>query len=340
MVTDAGTPDASASDARPLRIAVTDPIIAAFADDLRRTRREHEWRIADSADAGSARRAIEGADVVVCSRLTADDMADAGAVRLVHATGAGIDRIDADAVPADAAVCNTGHHGPAIAEHVLMTTLMLRRRVAEVDAQMRRGEWRTVATAPGTPYHRSLAGSTLALIGYGEIGRSVARLAVAFGMRVIALRRHPDSTDPGSELLDRVYGEGDLHAMLRESDVVVVTAPLTERTRGMIDADALAQLPPDALIVNVARGQLIDEDALYSALAEGRIGGAAIDVWWDAPHGTEAPAVVERFAALDRVVLTPHFSGHAREVFTARAADIAHNIDLLDAGRPLERRVR
>ncbi|WP_455904054.1 2-hydroxyacid dehydrogenase [Microbacterium sp.] len=330
---------------RPLRIAVTDPIMSAFADDLRRTERPHEWVFADPGVSGSARAAIDGADVVICSRLTTDDMAGADHVRLVHATGAGVDRIDAEAVPDGVPLCNTGHHGPAIAEHVIMTALMLRRRALEADAEMRRGEWRTIATVPGSPpagvpYHRSLAGSTLGLIGYGEIGRSVAHLAKAFGMRVVALRRHPDAGGPGTELLDRVYGEEQLHPLLRESDVVVVTAPLTESTRGMIDADALAQLHADALIVNVARGALIDEDALYAALAEKRIGGAAIDVWWDAPQGAEAPPVVQRFAALDRVVLTPHHSGHASEVFTARAADIARNIDLLDARLPLERQVR
>lgn len=329
----------SAERRDPLRIAVIDPIISAFADDLRRTERPHEWVFADLETPGSTRAAIAGADVVICSRLTADDMADADRVRLVHVTGAGVDRVDAGAVPDGVPLCNTGHHGPAIAEHVIMTALMLRRRALEADAEMRRGEWRTIATA-GTPYHHSLAGSTLGLIGYGEIGRSVAHLAKAFGMRVVALRRHPDAGGPGTELLDHVYGEGELHALLAESDVVVVTAPLTESTRGMIDADALAQLGADALIINVARGALIDEDALQAALAEGRIGGAAIDVWWDAPQGALAPETVQRFAALDRVVLTPHHSGHAREVFTARAADIARNIDLLDAGLPLERQVR
>jgi phosphoglycerate dehydrogenase-like enzyme len=328
-----------------LRIAVTDPIISAFADDLRRTARPHEWVFADVDVPGSAREAIEGADVVICSRLTADDMAGADHVRLVHVTGAGVDRVDAGAVPDGVPLCNTGHHGPAIAEHVIMTALMLRRHVIDADAQMRRGEWRTIATAPGsppdgTPYHHSLAGSTLGLVGYGEIGRSVAHLAKAFGMRVVAMRRHPDAGGTGTELLDRVYGEDQLHPLLRESDVVVVTAPLTESTRGLIDAEALAQLHSDALIINVARGAIIDEDALYAALAEDRIGGAAIDVWWDAPKRTQAPPVVHRFASLDRVVLTPHYSGHAREVFTARAADIARNIDLLDAGLPLERQVR
>nr|WP_314842110.1 2-hydroxyacid dehydrogenase [uncultured Microbacterium sp.] len=325
--------------AAPLRIAVTDPIISEFADDLRRTERQHEWVFADAGAPESVRAAIERADVVICSRLTADDMVGADLVRLVHVTGAGVDRVEDGAVPDDVPLCNTGHHGPAIAEHVMMTTLMLRRRAIEADAQMRRGEWRTVATA-GAPYHRSLAGSTLGLVGYGEIGRSVAHLAKAFGMRVIAMRRHPEVDDPGAALLDHVYGADQLHPLLRESDVVVITAPLSESTRGMIDAEALAQLKSDALIVNVARGALIDEGALFSALSEGRIGGAAIDVWWDAPEGTHAPAVVQRFAALDRVVLTPHHSGHAREVFTLRAADIARNIDLLAAGRPLERRVR
>lgn len=324
----------------PLHIAVTDPIISAFADDLRRTKRTHEWTFAHPAVPGSARAAIDGADVVICSRLTADDMTGADRVRLVHVTGAGVDRVDAGSIPAGAALCNTGHHGPAIAEHVLMTVLMLRRRAIEADAQLRAGEWRTVATAAGTPYHRMLAGGTLGLIGYGEIGRSVAHLAKAFGMRVIAMRRHPDAGGPGSELLDHVYGEDQLHPLLRESDVVVITAPLTESTRGLIDAEALSHLHPDALIVNVARGAILDEDALYAALTGGHLGGAAIDVWWDAPQGTEAPAAVHRFASLERVVLTPHFSGHAREVFTARAADIARNIDLLDAGLPLERQVR
>lgn len=323
----------------PLRIAVTDPIMSAFADDLRRTARPHEWVFADLDVPGSTRAAIEGADVVICSRLTLAEMAGADHVRLVHATGAGVDRVEAGAVPEGVPLCNTGHHGASIAEHVIMTALMLRRRAIDADAEMRRGEWRTIATAD-TPYHRSLAGSTLGLVGYGEIGRSVAHLAKAFGMRVVAMRRHPDAGGPGTELLDQVYGEDQLHPLLRESDVVVVTAPLTESTRGMIDADALAQLNADALVINVARGALIDEDALFSALAEGRIGGAAIDVWWDAPQGTQAPPVVQRFTTLDRVVLTPHHSGHAREVFTARAADIARNIDLLDAGLPLERQVR
>lgn len=321
---------------RPLRIAVTDPIIAGFAERLRRTERAHEWTF---VDAGSVRDAIDGADVIVCSRLRADDVPEGSAVRLVHASGAGVDRIGQGAVPPDAAVCNTGHHGVAIAEHVLMVAMMLRRRAIDADRRMRAGEWRTVATAPDAPFHRMLAGSTIGIIGFGEIGQDIARLARGVGMHVIATRRRPEAELPADVDADLVLGQDRLADLLRDSDIVVTTVPLDDRTRGLIDADALAVMRADALLINVARGPIIDEDALFAALSAGRIGGAGIDVWWGAPDGTAAPPSVARFAELENTVLTPHFSGHAREVFERRADDIARNIDLLDRGLPLERRV-
>lgn len=320
-----------------MRIAVTDPIITGFADHLARTRRAHEWRFA--ADS-SPREALDGAEVVICSALAANDMPSPPTARLIHATGAGIDRIAADAIPADAAVCNTGHHGAAIAEHVIMVAMMLRRRALEADRQMREGSWRTVATAPGTPFHRALRGTTIGILGFGEIGQALARLAASMGMRVVATRRRPDAPLPPDVSADRIYADAELGALLAESDIVAVTVPLTDATRGLIGADALRMMRPDALLINVARGPVVDEDALFDALADGVIGGAGIDVWWGAPEGTTAPPAVARFAGFANTVLTPHFSGHAREVFEQRAADIVRNIDLLDQGRPLERRVR
>lgn len=320
-----------------MRIAVTDPIITGFADHLRRTERPHEWRFA--ADS-SPRAALDGAEVVVCSTLTAADMPSPPSARLIHATGAGIDRIAADAIPSDAAVCNTGHHGAAIAEHVIMVAMMLRRRALEADRQMRQGSWRTVATAPGTPFHRALRGATIGIVGFGEIGQALARLAGGMGMRVVATRRRPDTPLPPGITADRIYADAELGALLDESDIVAVTVPLTDATHGLIGADALRTMRPDAILINVARGPVVDEDSLFDALSGGRIGGAGIDVWWGAPEGTTAPPSVSRFASLGNTVLTPHFSGHAREVFEQRAADIVRNIDLLDQGLPLERRVR
>lgn len=322
---------------RPLRIAVTDPIITGFADHLRRTAREHEWRFA--ADS-SEREVLDGADIVVCSRLAAEDMPNAPTARLVHATGAGIDRIEAGAIPAGSAVCNTGHHGSAIAEHVIMVAIMLSRRALEADRQMREGTWHTVATVPGTPFHRSLGGATMGILGFGEIGQAVARLATGLGMRVVATRRRPDAPLPHGVAADRIYAEAELDSLLSESDVVVVTVPLTDETRGLVGREAFDAMRPSAILINVARGAVVDEHALFEALSTGRIAGAGIDVWWGAPSGTTAPPAVSQFATLQNTVLTPHFSGHAREVFERRAADIARNIDLLDEGLPLERRVR
>lgn len=320
----------------PLQIAVTDPIISAFAERLRRTAREHTWRFAGDMP---VRDAIDGADVIVCSRLAAADVPQDSPARLVHASGAGIDRIDEAAVPRGAAICNTGHHGAAIAEHVMMVAMMLRRRVLEADRHMRAGQWRTVATAPGTPFHRGIADATIGIVGFGEIGQDVARLARGFGMRIVATRRRPEAPLPPGASIDRVLGQDQLDVLLGDSDIVVITVPLDEHTRGLIDAAAIATMRPDAILINVARGPIVDEDALFTALSTGRLGGAGIDVWWGAPEGTSAPGPVARFAALNNVVLTPHHSGHAREVFEKRAADIARNIDLLDQGLPLERRV-
>ena len=124
----------------------------------------------------------------------------------------------------------------------------------------------------------------------------------------------------------------DLPELLAVSDVVVLCLPLTEETRGMMGATQFGQMRRDALLINVSRGPIIDEDALHAALKDGLIGGAALDVWWDAPTGTDAPESVSRFAALPNVMATPHHSGHARQTFVRRATEIAENINAFRAG--------
>ena len=116
--------------------------------------------------------------------------------------------------------------------------------------------------------------------------------------------------------------------------MVVLCLPLTEETHGLMGTEQFEQMRSDALLINVSRGQIIAEEALYAALREGTIGGAALDVWWDAPNGTEAPETVGRFAALPNVISTPHHSGHALQTFVRRATEIAQNINLFKEGRP------
>ena len=198
-----------------------------------------------------------------------------------HIWGAGLDR---DGIVVTNAV---GVSAVPMAEFVLGRILQLWKRFPEIEGLARRHTWQPA-------YGRMLAGSTLGIIGLGAIGRALAERAAALAMRVVASRRswHAGMTAPH---VDRLSGPGDLHALLAESDVVVLCAPSTSETRRMIDADALAAMKPGALFVNVGRGTMVDEPALIDALERGHLSAAVLDVTseeplppdhplWDAPN--------------------------------------------------------
>ncbi|GAB2895487.1 2-hydroxyacid dehydrogenase [Streptomyces mayteni] len=323
-----------------MRIVLTDPILDRFRAELTRGGTDgHDWAfLAGRPDAAVAAE-LSRAEVLVASRVTAPMAEAATRLRLLHVTGAGVDRIALDSLAPEVAVCTTAHHGPSMAEHVVLVTLMLSRRVLRADRLMREGRWESVAVDHGVALGSTLAGRTVGVVGLGEIGGQVVRALTALGMRARAVRRNPEAPLPAGlrpDRLDLVDGEDGLDALLAESDVVVLTVPLAPATRGLIDAAALALMRPDALLVNVARGPVVDEDALYEALAGGAIGGAALDVWWSHPKdGTGSRGYTRPFHTLENVVLTPHHSGHTRETFGGRAREIADNIARLAAGQPL-----
>jgi phosphoglycerate dehydrogenase-like enzyme len=323
-----------------LRIVVTDPIISRFEDRLKYDGGAHHWDMAAAWSPERRRHALAGADVVVCSSLTAAEAEAASKLRLVHVTGAGYDKIALPHLPPAAAVANTFHHARPIAEHVLMLTLMLTRNVARADREVRSGQWRTIATAPDVPFHPVLADLTLGLVGLGSIGAEVARVAALMGMKVQAVRRNPAAALPEGVQLDWVGGNPELHTLLGSSDVVVVTVPLDEDTRGMIGEAELAAMRTSAVLINVARGPVVDQAALYAALKDRQITGAGIDVWWGAPADGVIPPAELPFTSLENTVLTPHHSGHARITFERRAGDIAANIDRLARGLELSNVVR
>jgi phosphoglycerate dehydrogenase-like enzyme len=323
----------------PLRVVVTDPIISRFGSVLQAAGR-HEWIWAADWDADQQRGALQEADAVVCSRLPAELASAARSVRMVHVTGAGFEKIALDALRPEATVVNTFHHARPIAEHVLMVALMLTRRVLPVDREVRSGVWRTIATSPDVPFHPTLEGRVLGLVGLGSIGAEVGRLAVALGMRVQAVRDNPHRPAPADLAVDWVGSTTELPRLLATSDIVAITVPLNEATRGMIGSPELSAMKDSALLINVARGAVVDEEALFGALQDRSIAGAGIDVWWDAPAGGGMPPTRYDFASLDNVVLTPHYSGHALVTFQRRAADIAANLDRLADGIPLTNVVR
>lgn len=312
-----------------LKIVVTDPIISRFEDRLRADGGAHHWDMAAAWTPERRLTALAGADVVVCSSLGPAEAEAAGRVRLVHVTGAGYDKISFPHLAPSAQVANTFHHARPIAEHVMMVTLMLSRNVAAADREVRQGKWRTIATDDDVPFHPVLADLTLGLVGLGSIGAEVARVGGMLGMKVRAVRRNPSAPLPEGVRLDWVGGNHELHRLLAASDIVVVTVPLDPGTEGMIGTTELASMKRSAFLINVARGPVVDQAALYAALKERRIAGAGLDVWWGSPADGVVPPAELPFAALENTVLTPHHSGHARVTFERRAADIAANIGRL-----------
>ncbi|WP_310962090.1 2-hydroxyacid dehydrogenase [Nocardioides terrisoli] len=322
-----------------LEVLVTEPIMARFAEVLTRGGSSpHRWTFAFGDDPALA-AAAPSADVLVCSSVSPALLSTMPALRLLHVTGAGLDKIPLDILPSDVRVANTFHHGRSIAEHVLMVSTMLLRGVLRSEHDMRAGVWRNLMVTPDFPFGRVLADLTLGVVGFGEIGTSVARMGLALGMDVRAVRR--DTTAPVPAGLEGVRIGDDLDALLESSDVVVLTVPLNDATLGLIDGAALARMRPTAILVNVSRGGVVDEQALHDALTDRAIAGAALDVWWRNPRDPDRPPPSHLdFAGFDNVVLTPHQSGHTEEVFAGRARDITDNVDALAEGRPLRNRVR
>jgi phosphoglycerate dehydrogenase-like enzyme len=205
--------------------------------------------------------------------------------------------------------------------------------LAGKSARFKAGSW---ADSPRVlaPFRPELAGKAVGLIGYGHIGRAIARRAKAFGMRVMALARTRREVDPRPDWLG---DPAQLATLLEASDFVVVACPLNAATRGMIGPAELAKMRPEAVLINVARGLIVDEDALYQALSTRTICSAVLDTWYRYPGPGDPDVRPSRhpFHDLDNVVMTPHCSGWTEGLMERRFAVIAENIERLRDGRAL-----
>ncbi|GMA28558.1 2-hydroxyacid dehydrogenase [Arenivirga flava] len=280
------------------------------------------------------RPALPGAHVLVGPRFTTPFTAAADALRLVHVAGAGVDGIDEQALPPGVAVANTFHHEASIAEYAVATTVLMRRRLQQQDAALRHGRWASPVYDPALQQSSGLDGATVGFVGLGHIGRRAWQAFRALGARGIAVSRSGSSAEglAWTATVDR------LHQLLDEADVLVLCLPLRAETRHLIGEHELWRLGPDAMLVNVARGAVVDPAALYTALAERRIGGAVIDTWYAYPTaGAAARPAEQPFELLDNVFMTPHISGVTTQTFRGRVRDIARNLQLLARGDDLER---
>ncbi|WP_448593840.1 D-2-hydroxyacid dehydrogenase [Thermoflexus hugenholtzii] len=238
----------------------------------------------------------------------------------------------------------SGVHAINIAEYVFAMALAWFHRLPRMLEWQARGQWPPDRERWALFVPEELWGKTIGIVGYGSIGRQVARLAKAFGMRVLAMQRgedhrdhgfvFPGTGDPEGTLPDRFYTPAQLHEMLAESDIVVIAVPLTPETRGMFNEAAFRAMKRDAFLINIARGSVCEEPALIRALQEGWIGGAALDVFEQEPLPPEHP-----LWRLPNVLISPHVAGFTPH-YDVRAAQIfEENLARYMRGEPLLNRV-
>jgi len=259
----------------------------------------------------------------------------ASRVKLVLSVATGVELIDLAALPPRVTVCNAFGHETAIAEYILMVMLVWSHRFREIEGDFRScSSWRPSWVQSGAP-HGEILGSTVGIVGLGRVGQEVARRAAAFGCRILAANR--SAREPGREV-EQVFPLSDLDHMLPKCDYVVLCAALGPETEGLIDGRRLALMKPSALLVNIARGTVVDEGAIYAALRDCTIGGAALDVWWRYPDATEPERRPSRypFHELPNVIMTPHCSGWTEGMVARRWAEVAGNLNRFVRGEPLQ----
>jgi phosphoglycerate dehydrogenase-like enzyme len=282
-----------------------------------------------------------GCDALLTFRVPNDIATRAHGLKWIQLLSAGADHVLGGPLKTIAIPLTTasGIHATPIAEYTLASMLAYAHRIhLAIRAQARR-EWMRSGAFMGSV--DEIRGRTLGIIGYGSIGRETARLAAAFGMKVFALKRNPaDRVDPGwspaglgdpdGKIPARFFGPEDREAILGESDYVSVTLPLTDHTRKFIGEREFAAMKPGAYLVNIGRGEVIDERAMAAALAAAKIGGAGLDVFEHEPLESSSP-----LWDLENVILTPHISGANRGYMDKACELFAENLKRFAANRPL-----
>jgi phosphoglycerate dehydrogenase-like enzyme len=287
--------------------------------------------LTDALERPGEKEHFASADVIVGIKLGNAEPAP-NKLRLYHAPAAGTDMIDRSRLPAGSALCNCFGHEHAIAEYV-MTALLLRHvPIPDADAKLRQGEWAYWAGRPGA-LRTELGSQTIGLLGFGHIGKAIAVRAKAFGMRVVVANRSPV---PCSQLVDASYGLDRLQLFMSSADAIVVSLPLSDQTEGIVGAPEIAAMRPGAVILNVGRGPVINEQALFGALNQRRI-EAVIDTWYNYPTPDKPQTQPGKLAfnELTNLVMTPHMSGWTTGTVLRRQQTIAENIRRLSGNEAL-----
>ncbi|MAI99631.1 MAG: phosphoglycerate dehydrogenase [Nisaea sp.] len=316
----------------PLTVLLAGKMSLSQADGVRQAL-QTEWLVEAVDPAATPQQfseLVDQADAMVCGPVP--HFPTCGRLKFLQIPYTGHEWLSPDAVPAGVVVCNTFEHESTIAEHVLLAMLEFQvGLLRDQDPWMRRNSFGTRSINSG-PFRRELRDATVGIVGYGHIGREIARRAKAFDMRVLAqsrtIRQEPD-------LVDTYFGASGLEELLAASDFVIICAPLSPETKGMINAERLALMKSDAVLMNVGRAPVVDEAALYGALAAGQIRGAMLDVWWrrgnsENPWPSDFP-----YQKLPNLIMSPHSSAWSHEMVARRWAFVAQNLDRLARGETL-----
>jgi len=302
---------------------------ASFPDTvrIRRPVAPHRWTAYSRTAADETAGRIADATVVITNKVRVDaaTMDDAPDLKLIAVAATGMDNVDLAAAKARGIVVRnvSGYAMAAVAEHALMMMLVLARRLDAHRAAVRDGTWSAspqfcVFAAP----MRDLSGLTLGIVGPGAIAEALAQRARAFGMRVLLAERR------GASVVRD--GRTAFETVLAQADVLSLHCPLTDETRGLMNAETFAAVKPGVILINTARGALIDEPALEAALDAGIVAGAGLDVAPTEPPPAGAPIL--RLAARDDVIVTPHVAWASGAAMQALADKVTANIESFLAG--------
>lgn len=304
------------------------PILLPYtvsSERARRLRSELTTELSDvtiehAATPPASRAAIETSPVVVTFGLPDDLLACAESLRWVQALSAGVNKTyDVDALDTAGVVLTTisGVHAQPIAEQVLGYMLAFERGIHTGLRQQQRGVWERYTGG-------ELADATLGIVGVGAIGQRIAEFASAIGMQTVGLKRDPES---GGDSVDELFGPDGLYEVLLRADYVVLACPLTDETRGLIGSEELQTLGDESVLINIARGGVVNEETLIRALQNGWIRGAALDVFSTEPLPPDSP-----LWDLSNVIVTPHMAGSTPHYIERSATIVAENYRTFVAG--------
>jgi phosphoglycerate dehydrogenase-like enzyme len=298
-----------------------------FVDRIRRAFPQHQ--IVEAWDREAIRRNLPGADVAFTPFIDRDIFPSAVRLRWIQSPAVGVGGLMFPELVASGVVVTTarGIRARAIAEHVIGVTIALARHLPIAIRAQAAHHW-AQEELEGPDAVRPLSGMQMGVVGLGAIGTEVARLAAPLGIVVSAIRRRADW--PAPEGVGAVWPPDRLLDLLAASDVVVIAAPHTPETRQLIGRREITAMKPRAFLINVARGRLVDDDALVEALREGRLGGAALDVFTKEPLDPASP-----YWDMPNVIVTPHTSGAMQDYWTPLVDLFCENLRRFESGLPL-----